>query len=341
MALLSFLQAAFALALAAPFAAQATSAVQSSNPAVFSETTHDFGDVAHGSIMSHTFTVRNAGPTPLRITEVELQAAGMKTSFKPSIGAGETVRLSIEWNSAQLHGTVTGTAIVRFAGELQPAVVLELRANITRSIDILPMPAVFFSVYKGDAATRSVTIVNGEPTPLEITGLEPAGNHFVAAVHPVEAGKTYRVDVTVPGNTETGRFMEKLVVTTNHPARKRLEIAVNVFVKNDLYVSPETVDLGRVSIAELTAQPGMTRLLDFKLIIRKRQGEFAVTSVSTDVPGLSVKSSATAERVAAAQIEVSISPKLLVPGPVAGKIRIETDDTAYPILTVPVTGTVR
>lgn len=308
--------------------------------ATFPETEHDFGTVSQGTVMTHSFTVRNDGKEPLRIEGVDLQAPGMKTSFKPVIAPGETVRVTIEWSTTRLRGPVAAKAVVRFAGTTQPPVALQLKATVNPGIDVLPMPAVFFSLYKGDTATRSVTVVNHEDRPLEITGVEPAGGHFNATITPVKPGSTYRLDVTVPASTEVGRFMEKVYLNTNHPTIKRLEVAVNVLVKNELYVNPENVEFGAISLTELAANPQLLRLLDQKLIVRKKAGDFAVKSVSSDIPALSIRTS-TEGRAQAFQIDVSVIREKLAPGPISGTIRIETDDGRFPVLQVPVSGIVR
>jgi hypothetical protein len=134
--------------------------------------------------------------------------------------------------------------------------------------------------------------------------------------------------------------MEAVYLNTNHPTLPRLKIAVNVLVKNDLYVNPEVVDLGQISLAELTANPQLLRRLDQKLIVRKRAGDFAIRSISTDVPALEVRVS-TEGRAQAFQIEVARVRDRLVPGRLAGTIRLETDDKEFPLLEVPVAGIVR
>jgi hypothetical protein len=325
------------LGLVAQTAATATTAAKA---VTFTDTKHDFGTVSQGVLMTHSFSVKNDGNEPVRIEAVDLRAPGMKTSFKPVIAPGETVRIALEWNSSRLNGPVDAKAIVRFAEAAHPPVELELKATVTRSIDVLPMPAVFFSVYKGETATRSVTVVNHESGPLEITGIEPVGSHFAAAITAETPGKTFRLDVTVPPTAEPGRFMEMVYLNTNHPTMKRLEVAVNVLVKHELYVNPETLELGEIRVAELAANPQLVRRLDQKLIVRKKAGDFAIISVTTDVPALNVRTAA-GGRAQAFQIDVSVVPEKLVAGKLSGTIRIETDDKAFPLLQVPVTGVVR
>jgi hypothetical protein len=327
-------------ALFIPTSAPATQPSAAQARAVFAETSHAFGPVTQGAVLSHTFTVRNDGDRPLRIDGVDLQGPGMKTSFKALVAPGETGRITIEWNTAGANGPSQAKAVVRLADAPPSRVDLALTAIVTRSIDILPMNALYFSVYKGETLTRSVTVVNRESTPLEIVGIEPAGDHFTATLMPVTPGQTYRLDVTVPSTASVGRFMESVSLVTNNATVPRVTVAVNVLVKNHLYVNPERVELGRIRIAELTSNPGVVQLLTQKLIVRKRAGDFAITSLSSDVGAVKVTVS-TQGRAEAFEIEVSVIQNRLVPGRLAGAIRIETDDKEFPLLQVPIVGEVR
>ena len=140
--------------------------------------------------MTHTFVVRNEGTGPLRIEGVELRSPGMKTRFKSVIPPGESGHITLECDTSSLDGPSEAAATVRLSDADRPKVELVLSGTVIRAVDILPMPAVYFSVYKGETATRSVTIVNRETTPLEIRSVEPAGEHFVATIAPVTEGKT-------------------------------------------------------------------------------------------------------------------------------------------------------
>ena len=329
-----------ALVTAVAIGASIQSPVMPGPKAVVPTTTHAFGAVAHGVVLSHTFVVRNEGSAPLTIASVDLLAEGMKTSFKRVLSPGETGRITIEWNTSAASGASEVKAIVQLSDHATPKVELTLTATVNRRVEILPMPAVYFSVYKGDTMTRSVTIVNHEARPLQVTGIEPQGNHFEASIKPLKPGQTYQLDVTVPRSAQVGRFMESVLVKTDHPDFPVLQVGVNVFVKQDLYVSPETLAMGNIVLAELTANPALVELLTYKLVVRKRAGQFALASVSTTVPALSV-SVADKERAQAFEVVVSVVKDRLTVGPMTGVIRIQTDDKDFPLLEVPVTANVR
>lgn len=330
---------AVSLTLSAVNAAQQPAAATAPR-ATFPETTRNVGNVSQGEKMTHTFVVRNEGTGPLRIEGVELRSPGMKTRFKSVIPPGESGQITLECDTSLLDGPSEAAATVRLSDADRPKVELVLSGTVIRAVDILPMPAVYFSVYKGETATRSVTIVNRETTPLEIRSVEPAGEHFVATIAPVTEGKTYRLDVRVPEGVTPGRYMESVYLNTNHPTVKRLHVAVNVLVKNDLYVNPEAVNFGVISLSELAAVAARVQQLTQKLIVRRRTGEFSIKSVTSSVPGVEVAVSSEG-RASAFQIDVTIARERLTTGRLSGTIKIETDDKEFPVLNVPVSGEVR
>jgi hypothetical protein len=155
--------------------------------------------------------------------------------------------LTVTWNTAILDGRVESQALVHWSDQSYAPVRLTLRGTVTPVIALDPFAAVFFSVYQDEGGEGMVKIVNRDDRPLEITQLEPVGNHFTAQVRTLVPGQEYALVVNVPAGTEFGRFRERVVIHTNQPVRPEVPVAVNVFVKPDLYASPEVVDFGEVT----------------------------------------------------------------------------------------------
>jgi hypothetical protein len=97
------------------------------------------------------------------------------------------------------------------------------------------------------------------------------GNAFDPAI--IESGRIYEVRVKVPRGVPAGRYMEGLQVETDHPRRRQLRIGVNVFVKNDLYASPEFVAFDEVNIDQLR-RPMAAKLLGQSVIVSKAARHF-------------------------------------------------------------------
>jgi hypothetical protein len=200
------------------------------------------------------------------------------------------------------------------------------------------MAAAYFSVWAGDAAERSITIVNNDDRPLEIARIEPKGTHFQAKLKRTEGGKRYELLITVPANTEPGRFMESVTLITDHPRHPAIRIPVNVLVKSDVYVNPEAVEFGRVLFSSL--QPGTASLLTQTFLLKKRRGNLRIKSIESDVAPLVITCDPSDRESDVFRIDVALAKDRLAKGSLNGTIRITTDDPKFPVLAVPVTGDV-
>lgn len=307
---------------------------------VSSEPVHDFGTVKQGEKVVHTFVLRNEGASPVSIQRVEFSAPGMTTRFNPTVPPGQQVSLIIAWDTSGAKGKVKGEAVVLLGDVAQTQVRLVLQGYVKAPIEFLPMGAVFFSVYKGDRADQVVTVVNNEQRPLNILRLEAEGNHFVANLVPVAQGSRYELKVTVPPGTPPGRYMEAVSLYTDHPQFARLRVPVNVLVKTDVYVNPETVEFGQISLNTLVKNPSLMDLLTQTFFVKKRQGKFEIKSVTSSLPFLWVAMTPGSPSETF-RIDVGLIREQLRVGKISGNINIRTTDPRFPIFEVPVRGEIQ
>jgi hypothetical protein len=300
---------------------------------------HHFGTVIQGAKVVYAFKLRNDGPAPLTIQRVELSAGSMTARFAPLIPPGNEGQIRIEWDTGQLAGEVEATGIVRFAEPARPPLTLLLKGTVRPAIEFLPYPAVFVSVFAGERAEGKVRIVNREERPLAIMRVEP-GRLFAAALDTLEAGRIYELRVQVPAGVPPGRHDETLYLDTDHPTRGRIPIAVNVFVKTEVYSNPDVVDFGAVSLDELDKAPSLVGLLTQTVLIKKRKGEFEITTIRSDLDFLRIARSPEG-RSDTFRIDVGLERPRLRPGPITGSILVVTSDAAARELLINVRGEVR
>jgi hypothetical protein len=317
----------------------ATVAAQSPS-ASLGEEVQDFGTVMQGEVASATFVLRNQGLAPLIVESAQASEAGMKIRLRREIPPGGQGEVILELDTSGLSGPAEASATLSLNDPKRPEITFLLKGRIEPAIEFQPMRAVYFSLFNGESATKSVTIRINRDQPLLITGLVPTGEHFLAEVATVESGRVYRLDVTVPPETPVGRYREGVFLQTDDPVYSRLGVAVNVLVKADLHVSPEVVDLGAIDLARLRHDPSLLGLLESFAMLKRRQGTFALTSVETDVPFLRV----TPDPAGPSQIfRLDLVPALkgMERGNIDGSIRIQTDDPEYPEIVIPVRGEIR
>jgi hypothetical protein len=300
---------------------------------------HDFGPIEPGRRLRHTFTIRNSGTAPLIISSVDVSEPGMRSRFSGPVAPGESAQIGIEWETDRPNGNLDAQAVVHLNDPHRPRVTFTMTGVVTRSIDIRPSPDVFFTLFRDEGAERRVTIVNTEERPLTIKGVRPVGDHVTAELQTVEAGKTYELVMKVPRGVEAGRYLEAIDIDTDHPRLTQLRVAVNVFVKDTLFASPEVIDFGTLSLAHVTSSSSFA-LYSQSTTLKKREGIFAIINITTDVPCLRIERSPQGTS-GTFGFTVSIDPKRARAGSLDGSIRIQTDDKKFPVVILPVRGSIK
>jgi hypothetical protein len=308
--------------------------------AVFTSTIYDFGTVKQGQEVAHTFVLRNEGTEPLKISQMAVSGRGLKGRFRSLIGAGEEIEIPFVWDTSQVSREVEGKITLYLNDPDQPQVTLVLNGVVIPPIDIVPRSAVFISEFNSKAKRRSVTIINNQHRPLSITGMERDGEHFEAVVETVVPGKQYILHVIQPAGVPIGRYKEAVTLLTDDPSHPSLHVVVNLLVKPDLYVAPPDVDFGRVNIGGIQKTPDMGPIATQIFLVKRRDSEMTITSVTTDVPFLDIRQDPP-ERGQIFRFDVGLDMDRIVPGKIDGTIIIKTNDPEFPELVVPVRGEIK
>jgi hypothetical protein len=294
-----------------------------------------FGSVLAGDTVHRSFEVTNTGKEAVRLGLQTQAPAGLKADFPPELAPGKSGRLSVDWNTSGLKGAVEARLYVKIAGAAGSGVQVTLSGAVRPVLQVGPLTAALFSVYRNQAAERTLRIASNANQPVSLSPGEVRGMHFRARVVPVVPGKSYDLVVTVPPQTETGRFVEAIELATTHPLLPKLRVPVGVLVKADLYANPETIDLGAVSAASLKSNPGVLDLLTQTVMLKKREGTFRIKSVESAIRSLRFRLDPSGPSQAF-RLDVSLSIEDLTRGDHSGEIRVLTDDPAHPAIVIPV-----
>jgi hypothetical protein len=314
------------LLLFSPF--QSGVSAQEQGKLVVPETSHNFGVVKQGDVISYTFVIRNTDVVPLNVERFELSQLGMTARATPMIAAGAEGKITLKWDTRHVTGKLSGKGILYFDDPVQKPIVLVLSGVVKPPIEFVPARVVYLSTFKGESAAQTVTIINNdESRPLEITRIERRGEHFVAELHTPLSGNVYVV-LTIPSDTPPGRYLEALEVHTDDPTRSPLMIGVNILVKGNLYTFPQILEFNTIHGSQVAGQVTQS------LLAKKREGQFEIKRVTSTIPFLAIEREPDGKS-ATFRIDVSIDSTQLKPGTTSGVLRIETDDSEFPEVVVP------
>jgi hypothetical protein len=306
--------------------------------AVPGATQHNFGGVRRGEKVVWTFPLHNDGDTPLTITNVRFSMPGMTARLPGQVEPGRDGAIALEWATDRVQGSVRGVAIVQTSDRRTPSLTLVLAGTVHAPIDIEPIPAVFISSFRGEDVRRELTLRSNQPGPVTLRLDSDQGAHYVAALEPVEPGRSWRLTVKPSPATRPGRYEETLRIRSDEPTIGQLELAVHMLVKADVYTNPDEIDFGEIPLSRIRQQPGALGFLEQFIILKKREGTFRLRSIRSDVAALALRVTPTSSESGIFRIDAGLRPEGLQPGTLEGTIWIETDDPEFPRLTVQVRG---
>ncbi|HKF42468.1 MAG TPA: hypothetical protein VKG01_05160, partial [Thermoanaerobaculia bacterium] len=254
------------------------------------EPDHDFGEVRLGQTVSYDFLVRNEGKGVLKLERSELSLPNMSLRAA-AIEPNSEGRIHVELKTAGLVGKVEAQAVLFFNDPGLPrGAVLTLRGRVHPPLEFRPFGAVYLAAFKDEPVEKVLTLVNNEEKSVEVKQVRSeGGSHFVPALKTVEPGKTFDVTVKVAPGTPVGRYEETLVIEMSSPPGRLLKVPVHLFVKPDLYATPDAVDFGEVPLEQLRRSAGMLEMLKQTVLVTSRRDQFSLRSVVCDLPGVTIR----------------------------------------------------
>jgi hypothetical protein len=212
----------------------------------FDAQAYEFGKVASGEVIQHTFIVSNAGNAMLAISGVR-PSCGCTTAgaWSKEIAPGKTGVIPIQINSSALHGTVEKQVTVTSNDKLQPSVVLRLRGSVWKPIEFSPQfAALHLTADPTSNVTAVVLITNKTDQPVTLSTPVSANQYFTGTLKTIEPGKQFELTVTAVPPFPTGNVMGSISIKTSITNMAALNIPVTAIAPQPaLFVIPTTVRL--------------------------------------------------------------------------------------------------
>src|SRR5277367_6265415 len=227
--------------------------------AVASDALYDFGSALEGTMVKHTFTIKNTGEGYLEITGVKTSCGC--TTGEPSkmhVAPGETSDIAVSFdthfqkghqvrtitaftndpNNPQVAMTMQG--IVKKQVEAVPGEVafddtikittnrvplqVDVFGTVTGDLNIDPAQVSFGIVPRGQDIVRIFKLSNQGSHPVKVLDVSSSTPAVEAIAEPVTPGKEYKVTVTLMHGTPDGQLRGNLTIKTDDPDQATLNV---------------------------------------------------------------------------------------------------------------------
>lgn len=248
------------------------------------DTTHDFGVVARGAQLKHTFKLTNIYKVALDITDIKISCGCLRAEPSTrSLQPGETATLNILMDGKQFSGVKVIRVNITVGPKYVSTATLVISANARGDVVFNPGQIDFGNLHRGQTPTKTIDIEYAGNLPnWRVTEIvKNASAPFELKVEPLAgapAGKGFRILATIKADPAAGSFKQDILLKTNDPASPVVSFQVVGNVQAGLAVSPNPVVVKDLKVGEAQTK---------KVIVRASR-PFRVTAVEGQGDGITV-----------------------------------------------------
>ena len=300
--------------------------------------TLDLGRVLSSEAVERTLPLVNPGPATLHLQKVSLSPGLRVVAMSRAIEPGSEGALTVRFDPSRLRGHYEGAINVYTSDPAGPRVI-DVRADVVAPIEFMPRPVFFVAAVRGQHGSASIEIASNEAEPLHI-GVPPlAHDHFTTRLQTLEPGRRYRLTLSMRDDAPAGRHTDTIALHTSSPAMPRIQIEANTLMLERVHTHPDAVDLGSIPHSLIARSPeALAGLVDHHRLREAGGHDFRI-SARTDVPGLSLRSTA-GPQGDRHQITLALDPNQAKVGPIRGTLRIQTNDQQWRSIEIPISGAI-
>lgn len=279
---------AAAVMLAAPVRAQTTEWADK----LFTKdgTSHNFGNVPRGAVLSHRFTLTNIYAVPLTITETRPSCGCVTvTPSAKIVQPKESIYLDISMDARRFTGPKTVTIFVTVGPQYTSTATLQVQANSRGDIVFNPGQINFGVVAAGQTPTQTVDIEYAGNLDWKVTGIAEHSAPLAVKAEELyrQPGQVikvgYRLTATLNAGAPPGAGRWEFLLQTNDPASPTVPVLVEATVQATLTVAPGQVKLpdGKVG-EEASFNVVISGSKPFKILAVEGQGDGLIVEGPTD-----------------------------------------------------------
>ncbi|MBI3852482.1 MAG: DUF1573 domain-containing protein [Verrucomicrobia bacterium] len=311
----------------APAGASVATATTNAPKIQFASTIFDFGTSSNGNPVRADFVFTNTGNATLEIIDVK-PSCGCTTAgaWDKRVEPGQTGKIPLQLNVASYGGTVIKTATVTCNDSKQPTVVLQIKGEIWKPIDVAPNVVVFNPANPQTNEVRVVRVTNRTGQPLEITDLQSGNPSFAATLKEVTPGKEFEIVIATVPPLKIGNVQGAITAKSSSTNLPNIMITAIAMVPQPVVVTP----------AQLMVQSGpLAKAAQYDVTIWNNQtAPIALSDPTVSLTNVTVQ---VGERQTGHVFNVALKFPAgfqLPPGQRA-ELKINTSDPQVPVVTVP------
>ncbi len=304
---------------------------------VVAEKIKDMGTVAQGEVLSIDFEIVNEGDEPLQIKAVRPTCGCTVAEYDREIQPGKTGYIKAKLETRDFSGPISKSILIMTNDPQDPTLTVVIKTVVHPYVEVLPRALVRFNAVQHEPMNQKVTVVAAEDEKgFEVTGVKSSVPYLAASVRPLTkdqllAGKSpqqYEIALSMKDDAPIGPVNAVLEIETNHPKAKTVPVKVFGVVRSLLHVTPSQVQFGSVSAKK---KPGRN-----VIFVNNRSGgvEVKVTAAEVNDPAFEAEV-LTIEDGRRYQITVTVKSDAS-PGPRDAVLTLNTSDSQFPALEVPV-----
>jgi hypothetical protein len=207
---------------------------------VFKETTHDFGKVKQGDVVTHEFVFKNEGGAPLVVEKVET-TCGCTAALvsEKRIGPGKEGKIKTTFDTRGYSGRLSRYIyLISNDGEnarRELSLVADIQVPPAARIDVDRYNVDMGLVLEGDSPSARVVIKSTGERELKVEMAHESVQFFSGGkplVSPffLPTGESREVELRFPPQAKTGVLRDYILIKSNDPVRSTMSIYVSRYV---------------------------------------------------------------------------------------------------------------
>ena len=208
--------------------------------AVFKETTHDFGKVKQGDVVSYEFVFKNAGNAPLVVEKVEV-TCGCTAALvsEKTVAPGVEGKIKATFDTRGYSGRLARYLyLVSNDGEnvrRELSLVAEIQVPPSARIDIDRYNVDIGLVLEGESPSAKIVIKSAGERELKVELAHEnvqffSGGKVLTSPFYMPVGESREVEMRFPAQSQTGLLRDYVLIKSNDPVRQTISIYVSRYV---------------------------------------------------------------------------------------------------------------